>query len=117
MAVSYSDKYILSTDAGFQHRVREALLAYCAQVAGETATTPFHTTRIQRAVAVINQPDSFMSLYANSVSMDTAVINDATANGTVVLTATNIVNQAPLVTDAHIDAAISAQFNFFVVPV
>lgn len=117
MAVSYNDKYVLSTDSGFQNRVREALLTYCATVANEASNTPFHTTRIQRAVGVINSPDNFKAIYANAAAMDAGVIGDATQAGTVSLTSTNVAAQAALVTDAHLDAAIQAQFNYFVVPV
>jgi len=60
-----------------------------------------------------NVPDTYKSLFAISVANDTSVISDATAAGTVVLTGVNAAAQAALVTDAHLDAAISSQFNSF----
>src|SRR3954468_24423958 len=107
MAASHSDKYILSTDPTFQSRVRSALMAYCATVITEAAaTTAYHKERITRAVSIVNGPDGFKSLYANAAALDANVIADATAAGTVVLTAGNVAAQAANVTDAHIDAAI-----------
>lgn len=117
MAASYSDKYVLSADQGFQNRVRTALLTYCGTViTNDTNATLYSKERRARAVAIVNQPENFKPLYANAAALDALVIGDATNGGTVVLTAGNIAAQAPLVTDAHIDAAIAAQFNYFIVP-
>jgi hypothetical protein len=67
MAASYSDKYILSTDPTFQSRVRAALMTYCATVITEVAANvAYHKERITRAVAIVNGPDGFKSLYANA---------------------------------------------------
>lgn len=116
-AASYSDKYTLSTDTTFQSRVRAALHTYCGTVFNEDPRTALmHTERLARCVAILGAPDSFKTLYADTVALDASVISDATAGGTVVLTGGNVQAQAALVTDAHIDAAIGAQFNFFIVP-
>jgi hypothetical protein len=113
MAVSYNDKYQLSQDATFQNRVRTSLVAACISIYNEGWGVAFHRERQTFATAVMNAPDAFKALVANGVATDTNVINDATATGTVALTAGNVATQAALVTDAHIDAAISGQFNTF----
>lgn len=118
MPASYSDKYLLSQDQTFRNRVRDSVLAYCATVIGESAqATPLHQERLVRAVAVVNNPDQYAQVYSNAAALDPNVIADATVGGTVALTAGNAAAQAALVTDAHIDAAIAAQYNFFIVPV
>lgn len=113
MAVSYNDKYTLSTDTTFQNRVRASMLAACVAIKSEAVTTAFHRERETYLVAVVNAPDSFKTLFANTVATDSTVISDATAAGTVALTAGNVATQQASVTDAHIDAAISGQFNSF----
>lgn len=115
-AVSHNDKYQLSQDAGFRNRVRTSLIAACVAIANEGWTVVFHEQRMRQAQAILNSPDNYTPLFANSVATDTSVINDATASGTVALTSGNVATQAALVTDAHIDAAISAQFNSFLIP-
>jgi hypothetical protein len=117
LAVSYNDKYTLSQDQAFRNRVRTALLAFCGTVIGEDGrATVLHKERLTRAVAIVNQPDSFAPLYTNAAALDATVISDATQAGTVALTSGNVAAQGALVTDAHLDAAIAAQFNFFIVP-
>jgi hypothetical protein len=61
----------------------------------------------------LQQPDSYKTMFSMSVATDLNCINDATASGTVTLTAGNTAAQAALVTDAHIDTAISGQYNAF----
>lgn len=113
MAASYSDKQFLASDATFQNRVRQSLIAACVAIKAEAVTTAFHRERETFLVAVMNQPDTYKVLFAQSVANDASVISDATANGTVALTSGNVATQAALVTDAHIDAAVSGQFNSF----
>lgn len=113
MAVSYNDKNLLSTDTGFQARVRVAMIANSIAVTTESFSTAFHRERQTYAVQVLNAPDAYKLLFANTVATDTSVINDATQNGTVTLASSNLATQAALVTDAHIDGAISAQYNSF----
>jgi hypothetical protein len=114
MAVSYNDKQILSGDATFQNRVRQSMIAACVAIKAESPiTTPFHRERETFLVAVMNAPDTYKLLFAQAVANDASVISDATAAGTVALTGANVVAQAALVTDAHMDTAISGQFNSF----
>lgn len=113
MAASRSDMNILSGDAGFIGRVRASMIATSIAITTEAWTVAFHRERQTYAVAILNQPDIFKALFANSVATDASVISDATQAGTVVLTSGNVAAQAALVTDAHIDAAISGQFNSF----
>lgn len=119
MAASRSDEFILSGDTTFQGRVQASLLAACVAIANEGWTTAFHRERA-RFVSIILQATSnpqtnYVQLFTNSVSTDPTVIADATQGGTVVLTTANRAAQAALVTDAHIDSAVSAQFNCFIV--
>ncbi|HQR17693.1 MAG TPA: hypothetical protein PK948_04965 [Gemmatimonadales bacterium] len=116
MAASHSDRYLLGIEPAFVHRVRSSLVIYCATVAAEAASAAYHTVRLQRAVQIINNPDAYMQLYSNAAALDATVIADATQGGTVAITSGNSAAQSALVTDAHLDAAIAAQFNFFVVP-
>ena len=114
MAASYSDQQFLAADGVFQNRVRQSLITACISIGTESPTTvPFHRERATYAVAIINNPDGYKLLVAQSVATNAAVIGDATQGGTVVLTAVNAAGQATLVTDAHIDAAISGEFNTF----
>lgn len=113
MAVSYNDKQLLSQDATFQSRVKMALVAACIQIKSEAVTTAFHRERETFLTAVMNSPDTFKANAATGVATDALVIGDATAGGTVALTSGNVATQAALVTDAHIDTAISGQFNSF----
>lgn len=113
MAASYSDQQFLAADPTFQNRVRQSLINACIAIKNEAITTAFHRERETYVVQVMANPDSFKIIWAQAVATNTAVIADATQNGTVVLTGTNAQTQAALVTDAHIDTAISSDFNSF----
>lgn len=113
MAVSYSDKYILQTDVGFQNRVRASIVAAAINIASEGWAVAFHKNRADRAAAILLNPEQYKVFYAAAAATDANVIGDATQAGTVVLTAGNVAAQAALVTDAHLDAAISGQYNAF----
>jgi microcompartment protein CcmK/EutM len=110
---NYSDKQLLSADPVFQNRVRQALLTACTSIKNEAVTTAFHRERETFLIGVINSPETFKVLFANTVANDALVIGDATVGGTVALTSGNAATQAVLVTDPHIDAAIAASFNSF----
>lgn len=114
MAASRNDQFTLSNDSGFRNRVRTSLVAACVAIYNEGWAVVFHRERQSLAVQVLNAPDSYTNLFADSVSTDASVISDATQAGTVTLTTGNVAAQAALVTDAHIDAAVSSQFNCFV---
>lgn len=73
----------------------------------------FHRERQSLAVSIMTSPELWKPLFANGVATDTNCISDATQAGTVALTGGNMATQAALVTDAHIDAAVSSQFNCF----
>ena len=113
MAVSYNDKQLLAAEATFQARVKIALISACVSIKNEGNGVAFHRERETFLVGVMNSPDTYKPLVANAVANDASVISDATAAGTVALTGGNVATQAALVTDAHIDAAISSAFNSF----
>lgn len=117
MAVTHKDRYTLSTDPVFKTRVQAALVTACVSIANEGWAVAFHRERAAFAAQILFSPSSptdWVQLFTNTVSTDATCISDATAAGTVVLTGANIATQAALVTDAHIDNAISAEFNAFI---
>lgn len=115
---NYADKQLLASDATFQNRVRQSLLAACSSIKNEGTSVAFHRERETFLVGVMNQPETFKVLFANVVAGDASVIGDATVSGGTPLTSGNVAAQAALVTDAHIDTAVSANFNsFFRTPV
>jgi hypothetical protein len=113
MAASYSDQQFLAADLTFQNRVRQSLITACIAIKSEAVTVAFHRERETFLVAVTNQPDLFKVIVAQAAATSASVISDATQAGTVVLTSNNAAAQAALVTDAHIDTAISSDFNSF----
>jgi hypothetical protein len=113
MVATYSDKQILSTDPTYQNRVRQALVGAIISIKNEGTTVAYHRERETYGVQVMANPDNYKVIWAQAVSDDANVIGDATQGGTVVLTAANVAAQAALVTDAHLDAAISSDFNTF----
>ncbi len=113
MAASLNDQFLLSSDPGFQGRVRTAMLVQATNVMFEAFTVAFHRERQTFAVQVLNSPDTYKELFANTVANDANIIADATVGGTVVLTPSNLVAQAALVTDAHIQSAATGQWNNF----
>lgn len=117
MAAGRNDMYQLSQDPVFQNRVQASLLAACVAIANEGWAVPFHRERATFAAQVLSSNGSqatYVTLFANAVATDANVIADATQAGTVALTPANRATQALLVTDAHIDNAISGQFNSFI---
>jgi hypothetical protein len=117
MAASRADQAILSSDPTFKNRVRQSMVAACISISNEGwAGGGIHRQRIDFATKVLGVPDSYKQLFAISVATDASVIADATVGGTVVLTAANVAAQGALVTDAHMDNAVSGQFNSFFLP-
>lgn len=116
MAVSHSDRYLLGQDTGFRNRIRAGLINGALSVVAEQVTVTDHWKRAKKATEILNSPDTFYIRFADAVACDAAVINAATATGTVTLTAGNVAAQAALVTDAQINAALVATFNAFLVP-
>jgi hypothetical protein len=116
MAASHSDSYILSTDSTFRNRVQAALIAAAVSIWNEAGNTAFHVPRVRYAAQIMNSPATYAPLFTNAVATDAACLADATQGGTVALASGNVAAQAALVTDAHIDNAISAQYNSFLQP-
>lgn len=115
MAASRNDMYLLSQDSVFQHRVQASLMSTCVAVSNE-AWSATHRQRQNFVAQILQNPTAManqVTLFACLASTDITVIADATVAGTVPLTGANTAAQALLVTDAHIDAAISAEFNAF----
>lgn len=117
MAVTHKDRYTLSTDPTFKTRVQAALITACVSIANEGWAVAFHRERSEFVTRILSSPSSptdWVQLFCNSVSTDATCISDATQAGTVTLSGANVATQAALVTDAHIDSAISAEFNAFI---
>lgn len=116
MAASHNDQYQLSQDVGFQNRVQAALIAACISISNE-AWSALHRQRQSLVVQILQSPTgtntNWVQLFSNTVATDTNVIADATVGGTVAITSGNRSTQAVLVTDGHIDTAISSSFNSF----
>jgi len=119
-AASRNDSAVLSTDTTFQNRVRESLVATCFNISSEAVTglsgtmpIALHLKRANYCQTVLASPDSFKQIFADAVATDANVLADATQAGTVALTSANVAAQAALATDAHIDTAVSSQFNGF----
>ena len=121
MAASRTDQAALSVDPVFQNRVRQSLVAAGIAISSEGWAMPtLHQQRMRQVVAIMNAPDTYKTMYAIAVVTDANVISDATQAGTVALgglTAGQVATQAALVTDAHIDNAVSAMFNAFFMPI
>ncbi len=115
MAATRNDMYLLSQDSVFQHRVQASLLSTCVAISNE-AWSALHRQRQNFVVQILQSPtnlNNWVTLFAGLASTDTSIIADATVAGTVPLTGANTAAQALLVTDTHIDSAISAEFNAF----
>lgn len=112
-AASHGDQAVLASDTTFQNRVRSSLVAACIAIANEGFSVVNHKKRADFCSQVLSAPDSFKTIFAVSVSTDAGVVGDATNGGTVALSSANAAAQAALVTDAHIDSAISSEFNAF----
>jgi hypothetical protein len=110
---NYSDQQLLSSDATFQNRVRQSLLTACAAIKSEAVTTAFHRERETYVQGVMNAADSYKLIFAQAVATNSSVISDATVAGATPLTSGNVATQAALVTDPHIDTAVSSLFNAF----
>jgi hypothetical protein len=117
MAASYSDSFQLSQDPTFQGRVQQSLVTQCTNIANEGWGVAFHRERSRFITGILSNPTSlsnYVTLFSNVVAANATVLSDATQAGTVALTTGNRATQAALVTDAHIDNAISAQIGAFV---
>jgi hypothetical protein len=118
--MSLADQAVLSTDATFTSRVKEALAQTCINIISEAVTISslqLHLSRARLAAQILNNLNggsvNWAQTFAITVATDSATISTATANSTVVLTTANVAAQAALVTDTEILNAVSAQFNAF----
>lgn len=117
MAASYSDSWQLAQDPTFQGRVQQSLVTQCTNISSEGWTVAFHRERMRFVVGILSTPTNLtnaLTLFTNVVAANATVLADATQAGTVVLTTGNRAAQAVLVTDTHIDNAISSQINTFI---
>ena len=89
-------------------------MATCVSIANEGWAVAFHRERAAFVTLVLANPSNYVPLFSNTVATDSTVISDATQAGTVAITGGNAATQGALVTDAHIDAAIAAEFNAFI---
>ena len=68
--MALADSTNLCADPTFQGRVRAALISTCIAIASEAWTTAFHRERQTYAASVMNSPDTYKLLFANSVATD-----------------------------------------------
>ncbi|SRR6266849_7455695 len=115
MATSRTDMYWLGQDPGFQHKVQSSFLDRCAIVSLEGFSIAFHRERQRFVVQSLATPQALanaVSTISFAVATDSSVIADATIGGTVPLTdSASAALGGVRVTDAHIDSAVSGQFN------
>jgi hypothetical protein len=109
MAATHTDSYWLQQDPVFQGRVRAALTSACVNIGSEAVSTSLHYTRQRYAANILNttgqSTDPYKAMFAGA---------DATTGGTIHMTdLTSALSGALLVTDAHIDTAVSSMFNAF----
>ena len=114
--MAYLDQANLANDPSFKARVQAAMIGGALTIQGEASTVAGHYRRVSLSVLILNNPAAYAALFVQSVATDPSVISDATAAGTVTITAGNAATQAALVTDAHILSALNNQINSFVSP-
>lgn len=114
MTAQHSDSFALSLNGSFQNRVQTSLVAACIAISNESTTVVAHVSRRAYVGFVLNNPQSLTQQFSLAVATDTSCLADATSSGTIPVTSTNSNAQEALVTDAHIDNAVSAMFNAFV---
>lgn len=117
MAASLNDSAVLGANTAFLGRVEASLLAACVAISNEGLAVNHHQQRVAFLHTVLTSPTSALAAattFALSVATDTLVLADATAAGTVPLTTANVLAQQALATDAHINTAVSGQFNAYV---
>ena len=116
--MSLNDQHVLAGDLGLRGRIGTALAATCVYITLEASTAAYHYERAKLATQILGQLDSqrWPVLFQQVVCTDSQVVDDATEGGTVELDADNVAEQAAKVTDAHLSAAVSSQFNSFIYP-
>ena len=106
--MALTDQVNLAANVNFQNRVQQSMIAAAIAISNEALTTGYHNLRAKLAKAIINTPGSYAPLFTKAVVTDATVQADA---GTV--TGANSDTQQALVTDAHINNAVSSVFNSF----
>ena len=96
------DQVTLAADSVFITRVRQSIIATAVAIQNEATSTGFHQNRARLATKVMNAPDSFSPLFAKAVATDATVQADAGSPPV-----------QTLVTDAHLNSAVSAMWNAF----
>jgi len=118
MAASLNDSAVLGANTSFIARIQASLAAACVAIFAEGIGVNNHRDRVSLVHQVLSTPGNLLNwatCFAVSVATDTNVLSDATQAGTVPLTTSNVLAQQALVTDAHINSAVSGQFNAFCV--
>lgn len=116
MAASRNDSAVLGANTTFVARVQASLLSAVINISSEGNAIANHSFRLALVHQILSSPSNlaaFATMFALSVATDSNVLADATAAGTVALTTSNILTQQALSTDAHIDTAVSSQFNAY----
>lgn len=126
MALTYplsSSSANLAADTSFQARLKVRLYVAIQNVYSNNGSNIapdsvlLYTRRknfgIQILQAMAGGTPNWPIIFAEGVASDATVISDATGNSTTDVTSGNSGTQQLLVTDAHIDNAIAAQFNSY----
>lgn len=116
MAASRNDSYLLGTNTTFLGRVQASMVAAAVAIASEGISVVNHQARVSLVHQILASPTAetnYATMFSLTVATDANVLADATASGTVALTAGNVATQQLSVTDAHIDSAVSGQFNAY----
>jgi hypothetical protein len=114
--MSLNDSAVLSVNVMFQNRVQMAMIAACIAIASELTSVLWHEHRVELVHAILSSPTSvnnYTTMFSQTAATDSTVLGDATVGGTVALTTANAATQQALITDAHINAAVSGQFYAF----
>lgn len=125
-AQSLNDQVVLANDAIFIQRVRQSLITAAINISSDGLNTGINLKRHAQAQTIMNSPDGWKQLFSQAIVTQGAVLNPATATGTVVLkpmvcvgqpvTCTetgNVDVQQALVTDTIINTNVAAVFNAF----
>jgi len=107
MAVTTNQLQTVIASVPFRQRVEFALVAIAINVCSESTGTALHNLRKQLAVAVMNNPDNYVTQFAQGVvtQLSLATTNMVTVNA--------VPNADVDTTDAALQTAISSIWNDF----
>lgn len=112
--MSLLDENLLPTDLTFLKRIQSAVIAASVAISTDGQVTALALKRHAQVVQILAAPSTWAILFAQTIAAsDPTTINQATNNGAVSLTPTNLASQAALITDATITNAVSSAFNSF----